>query len=413
MNSKTIRLMAVSAVCVCAFAATADVMDRPAGIKIGQRMTLKPYVSASATYDSNVGSRKSGKKGDVMWTISPGFNLDYIQEKWSLLLSGYYTYHAYCDSRNDRYNQHSYGENFRWNWSDGQDAGRGWSIMLSESYNRISMADDFTLSDGRTYNGDRGQFNVNGAVQRRFNENWHASVLAGYYNLDYDNDTDHGSGLYGWQRWSASADIGFAPSRWTDFIAMVGYQGYNQDNAGNVGGQNISRNSDGYTAQVGLGSFATERISYRLLAGWSRFDYGRGHSDDGFVYTGSLNWQISNTLQTMLVASSYYQPSEYERASRSRIDSLSWGLSKSLVSGKLNATFDTVYRHETIDRISGALGEDYELDVLSGRLGFTYILNRFFTVFTYGEYIRSWDSKSGGGYDYDRWRVTCGLRLTY
>ena len=115
MSRREIRLVALSAVCVCAIAATADVMDRPAGIKIGQRMTLKPYVSMSATYDSNVGNRNSSKKSDVMWTISPGFNLDYVQEKWSLLLSGYYSYHAYCEGGNDHYNQHSYGENFRWN----------------------------------------------------------------------------------------------------------------------------------------------------------------------------------------------------------------------------------------------------------------------------------------------------------
>ena len=268
------------------------------------------------------------------------------------------------------------------------------------------MADDFRLSDGRSYNADRGQFYVNGAVQRRFNENWHANVLGGYYNLDYDNDTDHGAGLYGWQRWSASADVGFAPTQWTDFIAMIGYQGYNQDNAGN----GISRHSDGYSAQLGIGSFATERISYRLLAGWSRFDYGNKSADDGFIYTGTLNWKISETLQTMFVATSYYQPSEYERASKSRIDSLSWGLHKSLVRNKLSATFDLAYRHEALDLLRGS---DYDLDVVSARLGLNYTLNRFFTLFTYGEYIRSWDDSKAEVYDYDRWRVTGGVRLTY
>ena len=407
MDMKTIRRTVVSAVCVCAFAATAEVMDRPVGIKIGQRMTLRPYVAMSASYDSNVGGRSHNAKGDVMWNINPGFSLDYKQEKWSLLLTGHYRYNAYAESRNrNRHNQHSYGETLRWNWSDGQEVGKGWSISISESYNRISMADDFRLSDGRSYNADRGQFYVNGAVQRRFNENWHANVLGGYYNLDYDNDTDHGAGLYGWQRWSASADVGFAPTQWTDFIAMIGYQGYNQDNAGN----GISRHSDGYSAQLGIGSFATERISYRLLAGWSRFDYGNKSADDGFIYTGTLNWKISETLQTMFVATSYYQPSEYERASKSRIDSLSWGLHKSLVRNKLSATFDLAYRHEALDLLRGS---DYDLDVVSARLGLNYTLNRFFTLFTYGEYIRSWDDSKAEVYDYDRWRVTGGVRLTY
>lgn len=409
MSRNVIRLVAVSAASACAFAATADVLDRPTGIKIGQRMTLRPYVAMSASYDSNVGGRNHNADGDVMWSINPGFGLDYTHEKWSLLLNGHYSYNAYTKSRtSNRHNQHSYGENLRWNWSDGQESGKGWSVMVAESYQRISMADEFRLSDGRNYNADRDQFNINGAIQRRFNENWHANVLGGYYNLDYDNDTDKGvAALYGWQRWSAQADVGFAPTRWTDIIAMIGYQGYNQDNAVN----GVGRRSVGYTAQAGLGSFATERISYRLLAGWSRFEYGHGTSDqNGFVYTGSLNWKISDTLQTMLLATSYYQPSEIEAASRSRIDSVSWGLAKSLVRGKLSTTLDLTYRHETLDRV---VGSDYELDVVSARLGLSYTLNRFLSLFTYGEYLRSWDDSDGGYYDYDRWRITGGVRLTY
>lgn len=412
MNMKSIRLASASAVCVCAFAATAEMMDRPTGIKIGQRMTLRPYVSLSAAYDSNVGSKRSNAKGDVLWNINPGFTLDYTQEKWSLLLTANYTYHTYTKSRNDKYNEHAYGESLRWNWIDGDEVGKGWSMIIAESYRRVTMADDFDLNDGRAYNGDRGQFDINGGIQRRFNENWHANVYGGYYNLDYDNDTDKGNGLYGWQRWNASADIGFAPSRWTDFIAMIGYQGYNQDNAATVNGTHVGRRSEGYTAQLGIGSFATERISYRLLAGWSRFEYGNASNNDGFIYTGTLNWKISDTLQTMLVATSYYQPSEREIASASRVDSVSWGLHKSLVRGTLNATLDMTYRHENIERAySSNSSRDYDVDVLSGRIGLNYTLNRFLTLFTYGEYLRSWDDS--GLYDYDRWRVTGGVRLTY
>jgi len=425
MSSRVYRASLALATVACAFAATAEVMDRPTGIKIGQRMTLRPYVSLSAAYDSNVGGRSARANGDVMWSVSPGFALNYNHENWSLNLNGYYAYHAYAEHRNrNRHNQHTYGETLRWNWSDSQGAEKGWSLMLSESYHRVTMADDFSLSDGRAYNADRGQFDINGAVQRRFNENWHAGVNGGYYNLDYDNDTgnrDIGA-LYGWQRWTASADIGFAPSRWTDFIGMVGYHGYNQDNAGyaslnggGLGTRRANRHSEGYTAQVGLGSYATERISYRLLAGWSRFDYGNATTDDGFVYTISGNWKITDTLHTMLMATSYYQPSEREMASKTRVDAVSWGIAKSLVRGKLNTTLDLTYRHETIDSVS-SYGVDYDLDVVTARLGFNYIFNRFFSFFAYGEYLRSWDSDKRGnsGYcDYDRWRITGGVRFTY
>ena len=418
MKRRLSHVLAASVACLCAFAATAEMLDRPSGIKIGQRMTLRPYVSLSATYDSNVGGRSYNSKGDVMWSVNPGFTLDYNHENWSLNLTGYYSFHAYTENKNsDRHDHHTYGETLRWNWSDSQGAEKGWSLMLSERYHRVTMADDFDLADGRSYNADRGQFDINGAVQRRFNERWHAGVNGGYYDLEYDNDTDNGGvgALYGYQRWVASADIGFAPSPWTDFIGMIGYHGYNQDNAGDVGVRHVGRRSEGYTAQFGIGSYATERISYRALAGWSRFEYGNESTADGFVYTISGNWKISDTLHTMLMATSYYQPSEREMASRSRVDAVSWGIAKSLVRGKLNTTLDMTYRHETHESVSSS-GIDYDIDVVTARLGFNYIFNRFFTFFAYGEYLRSWDSekRANSGYcDYDRWRITGGVRLTY
>ena len=408
---------------VLAFAATlvagasAEVLDRPTGIKIGQRMTLRPYVALSVGYDSNVSaSSNAGRNdGDVLWTVNPGLDLDYKAENWSLLLNVYYNYHAYTKSENaSDYNQHTYGETLRWNWSNSKGAEKGWALMLSEQFSKVAMADDISYYDGRSYTADRSQFSINGAVQRRFNEHWHADVNASYYNLDYDNDTydTSRSAYYGWQRWTAGLEAGFAPSRWTDIIGALGYQGYIQDN---VDGTTLSRDSQGYTAQIGLGSYATERISYRALAGWSRFEYANNSSsDDGFVYTVSGNWKIDDTLNTMLLATSYYQPSERERAAKSRTDSVSWGIAKALVSGKLRATFDATYRHETHEPLSG--GYDYKIDVATARLGLNYPLNRFMTGFVYGEYLRSWNSDSGTQYsycDYDRWRVTTGVRFTY
>ena len=397
--------------------ASAEVLDRPTGIKIGQRMTLRPYVSLSVAYDSNVdGSSNAGKSdGDILWTVNPGLNLDYKAENWSLLLNVYYNYHAYTKSDNvDRHNQHTYGESLRWNWSDSKGAEKGWALMLSEQFNKVAMSDDLSYYDGRSYTADRSQFTINGAVQRRFNEHWHADANASYYNLDYDNDTYDSSRAanYGWQRWTAGLEAGFAPSRWTDFIGALGYQGYIQDN---VDGTSLSRDSQGYTAQIGIGSYATERISYRALAGWSRFEYANNDSsDDGFVYTVSGNWKIDDTLSTMLLATSYYQPSEREQAAKSRTDSVSWGIAKALVSGKLRATFDATYRHETHEPVSS--GYDYKIDVATARLGLNYTLNRFMTGFVYGEYLRSWNSNASTQYsycDYDRWRVTMGVRFTY
>ena len=399
--------------------AGAEVLDRPVGIKIGQRMTLRPYVAFSASYDSNVRSRHDGEKDDCLWTVSPGFGLDYKAETWALLLDAYYNYRAYTKSENSDMNRHSYGQNLRWNWSNSVGAEKGWSLLLGESFNQITAADDFTLSDGRGYNTDTRQLQVTGMLQRRFNEHWHSDVNASYYWLDYLNDVRDMGSMYGWQRWTVGLEAGFAPSRWTDILVAGNYQGYSQDNT--EGNSTVDSDSQGWTFQAGLGSYMTERISYRALAGWSRFEYGDNASaSDGFVYTISGNWKIGETWNTMLLATSYYQPSERQYSSKSRVDAVSWGLAKSLVRGKLRATLDLRYRHETNEyagrKSYGSGSYDYELDILTGRIGGSYALNRFLSFYLYGEYQGSWNDESDarqGAYDYDRWRITGGFKLTY
>lgn len=420
MNKSYLSCFGLGVGACLAMTSAAGDMDRPSGIKIGQRLTLRPYVALSATYDSNVGSRRNGGGDeDVVWTVNPNLMLDYRSDSVSVKLGGYYNYRAYTKDHESvsESDMHSFGQNLSVLWSNSSGNEPGWSLLLTESYRQIKSADDF--ANGYTgYNNDSRQFNIGGAAQRRFNEHWHGDVNASYYWLDY---TDSGSGLsyYGWQRWTAGAEVGFAPSKWTDIILAGGYQGYEQENAKNsksVLGRDISRNSEGWTVQGGLGSFATERISYRVLAGWSRFEYGEGAtSANGFTYTVSGNWKIGETWNMMLLGSSYYQPSERDYATASRVDALSWGLAKGLVRRKLRATLDLTYRHETNERV-GRSSTDYDIDMVTGRIGLDYTLNRYLTFFTSAEYIRSFNDagdRMSGIYDYDRWRLSVGMRFTY
>ena len=117
----------------------------------------------------------------------------------------------------------------------------------------------------------------------------------------------------------------------------------------------------------------------------------------------------------MLLATSYYQPSEYEYGSSIRVDALSWGIAHSMVRGKLSATADIAFRRETRE-YSTIAQSDYDMDTLTGRVGLNYQFNRFLTFYTYLEYqLRDMESSSSRSYnyDYDRWRWTSGIRLTY
>jgi hypothetical protein len=243
--------------------------------------------------------------------------------------------------------------------------------------------------------------------------------------LDYDNNVKKYAPMYGWKRTTAGGEAGFMASKWTDIILAANYQWYQMDNAKTT---RYADDSKGWNVMGGFGTRATERISYRLLAGWSHFEYAGGGKGvnggdkevDGWTYQLSGKWKLADTWNTMLLAASYYQPSEYEVGSAIRVDSISWGIAHSMIRRKLAATFDINYRHETHE-YSDDWRNDYDSDYITARIGLTYTLNRFLQVFGRVEYqTRMCDGgglgKGGVGthdYDYDRFRGTVGMRLTY
>lgn len=412
--------LVLSAVGIAAVAG-ADVMERPVGIRIGQRMCLKPYISFSAIYDSNVDNRKDGDD-DVIWHVNPGLSLEYKAENWMLVANAYYQYNAYSKdhANSSSYNYHAFGEDVMYRWTDSTPGEPGWSLMLAESYKRLNNLEDMNTQSG-SYCSDRDEAKLAAAFERRFSHGLHADVNTSYYWLKYHNDNEGAYGLYGWQRWLIGGELGWALSKWTDILLAGSYQGYKQDNtsskyySGDYG--NFSNESDGYTLQAGIGSYATDRITYRVLGGISHFEYADGLATaDGFSYTMTGNWKISDRWTTMLLATSYYQPNEHEYASATRVDLLSWGIAHTMVRGKLAATADLCYRRETHE-YSATGAYDYDLDIMTFRAGLNYTINRYLALFVQAEYRRSISdggSSGRGDYlDYDRFRGSLGVRFTY
>ena len=395
--------------------ASAEIMDRPSGIKLTPRMTLRPYVAFSYTYDSNIDSARTEYSGSS-WSVSPGASLSYEADDWSVVADGFYRYHAYSRF-SSQLNESSYGENLRFNWSNSGADERGWSFMLGESYTMLTADDSVQSDDGRGLWRDRATFTVNAGLEHRFTQKLHGDINGSIYWLDYENDAVKYAPLYGWGRWTVGASVGYMLTHWSDVFVSGSYQQYDQDDAKEVGGQlrSMDNDSKGYTIHVGVQTRATEKISYRLSGGLSHYEYGDANESDSFTYSVSGHWRISETWSTMLAGSSYYQPSEREYGSSVKPYTISWGLAHSMVKGKMNATFDTSYRYEKRDYYTDA-DSDYDEQLWTLRLGLNYTLNRFLGLYAHGEYQT--ETTSGGGrignnYDYDRWRLTVGFRLTY
>ena len=403
----------------------AGVLDRDPGIHVGERMTLEPYLAVSFTYDSNTDMQKNGREGS-QWVVNPGLGLKYKDDNWLVDATVWYKYHKY----NNYFNQldsSSYGEKLKWTWSNASAGGRGWTVGFYESFEQIAQDDNMNRIGGRGMNRDRKQFQAEGVLSRRMTERLHAGINADYYLLDYDNATDKYAWLYGWKRLQTGLQGGYTLSKWTDLLFTANYQWYWQDNDIDMSdpethssrrGRIVRGDSKGWSVMTGIGTHATEKLSYRILGGWSNFEYGGGVSSlDGWTYQISADWQIdaANTWHIMALGSSYYQPSEREFGSALKVYNMSFGISKSLVRNKLRAAFDIAYRKETHEYTEYEI-DNYDEDIWTVRFSLDYRINRLLSIYGRVEYQSEQASGSyryAGLYDYDRWRATIGLRFTW
>ena len=388
-----------------------SVADKPQGFRFfNQHLTIKPYVALSYTYDSNVDTTRHAES-DSIFCIQPGADFEWKGERWALVGSLWYRRNAYCEYANEM-GENSWGESLAYKWTTSKQNERGWSLVLAEKYRYTDQSDALGSGDGRGIWRDREALDVSGVIQRRFTERLHAEVMAQYNWLDYKNDTGKYAPLYGWSEWSAGAQAGYAASKWTDLLVAGRYSHYTQKKG--RGYRNYSNDSQVWTIQAGLGTHATEKITYRALMGVSWLEYG-GHAnaDCGWTYSLDANWKITRQLQVSALGKSYYQPSERTVGQAIKVYSLSSGVSYLTMGDKMTLTANIAWRYEDTcynDRYL-ANGNDFDETILSFRLGADYIINRWMSVFAAFTWEEEWcDVKT---YGYDRFRGTIGMRFHY
>ena len=411
MNKHLTGLTIASLSVIPALFAGESVADKPQGFRFfNQHLTIKPYVSLSYTFDSNVDTTHKAES-DSIFCVQPGADFEWKGDTWALVGSVWYRRNAYCEYANEM-GENSFGESLAYKWTTSKQNERGWSLVLAEKYRYTDQSDSLSSGDGRGIWRDREAFDASGVIQRRFTERLHAEILAQYNWLDYKNDTGKYAPLYGWSEYAVGAQAGYAASPWTDLLVAGGYSHYTQKKG--RGYHNYSNDSQVWTIQAGLGTHATERITYHALMGVSWLEYG-GHSnaDCGWTYQLDANWRITRQLQLSVLGKSYYQPSERTVGQAIKVYSLSGGLSYLTLGDKLTLTANVAWRYEDTcynDRYL-AYGNDFDEDILSIRLGADYVINRWMSVFAALTWEEEWCDRRS--YDYDRFRGTIGMRFHY
>ena len=392
--------------------------SRPTGFRFfNNRLTIKPHVSLSYTYDTNVDA-DSTEVDDSVFAVKPAVDFEWHGSKWLVVGDLWYRHRYFC-KYNDQLGENSYGEALRYKYVSTAQDQTGWTLMLSERYANISQSDDLNFGgDGRGIWRNRQTFDAAGVVERRFADKWHLSVQGQYSWLDYENQRGRYSPLFGWHQYSVGSQFGYMASKWTDLLVSAGYSMYDQDLSGNLykTSRKYNDQSESYSIQAGIGTRANESIHYRALMGASWFDYGGGNSTDcGWTYSLSGNWRIRRHLNFTVLGTSYYQPSDQYVGQASKVYTLSGGLSYLTLGDRLNLSLNVAWRFDETcysDEWYNS-SQNYNRELFSTRFAADYLLNRWTSVYAH----LIWDSQGTDGrnslYEYDRVRAVFGVRLHY
>jgi len=253
---------------------------------------------------------------------------------------------------------------------------------------------------------DRDQFDFTGALMYKFSEKTSATLNGSYSDLSYDNNSSQYGALYGWKEYSVGLQLARQMTAKSDFLISGSYQEYDSDGA--QGGMNSS--STGYSLMAGVGSRATERIKYSILAGASMFDYAEGDVLTGFTYEANMSWILSRKWALSLAGSSYFQPSETEANQAMQVYTMSTGLTYNMTR-RMTTSLDLAYRREENEYDYGTTASSDSDDRYSSRLMARYKLRKYVNLYAGLEYETQKSEEDIN--EFDRFRGTLGLNLRY
>lgn len=364
-------------------------------------LTISPYVNLEANFDSNV-DIDTREYDDWYLTINPGVDLTYTGNDWGLSGNFWYSY--------DKYQQYgdldasSYGERLKGYWQ----SPKGWNLVMGQSYmKKGKSSDDSILNGGRGIWRERDYLDFQGALSYQISERMGVTLSGQYSDLNYKNDSDKYGKLYGWEEWSVGLQLAHKLTEKSNFLVSGTYQEYESDGAQ---GQGFKRGSEGYSVMAGVGSRATERITYRLMTGASWFDYGDQGNTVGWTYSIDANWLINSKWAATVAGSSYFQPSETEANQSMQVYTISTGVTYRPFQ-KLSLRGDIAYRQENDEYGRAGYNVKMEDDIWSVRFRADYQLQQYVSVYAGIEYT-DWQSDRKE-FEYDRIFGTIGVKLRY
>ena len=418
------------------------------GIWLGP-VNLSPTLNIGVFYESNPDEVNENRK-ELMeaadenrydategFNIQPGLNLLLPGNQWKLSGRLVYTYED--DNTDYSRSPEDWRETLKF---DGEtDGGTSWALGQSAQQLSYQQYDEFSQDD-------RFGFGVDGMLGRQITDKSGLSVGAGYRLVDYEDDY-----LYDSDNQVYSLTFKHQLSEKTDGLLSLAY-GINGADFDEVGSDihpetgprrrlDVDiKDATSYTASLGLGSRATEKISYRALIGMTayddfEYDYGeavdsldRGQELDNdkdtrysVSYSLGLAWTPTDRFSLNLSGNSGYEPSEDVRNNSllaySLVGSASYRFFRRvMLSGGVAYRYEDYLRNVEEDEVDLFTGTDAEGqgqsrqdDQVNLFAGLTFGLTRYASFYVNGLYTVT--DSTIDDFDYDRYRISAGVALQY
>lgn len=392
------------------------------GIWVGP-LNLSPSLDASVFYDSNPdevntsrkrlmeeaedydGDRYDSAKG---FNIKPGLLLLLPGNGWSLNGNFYYIYE---DDDSD-YSRKPKDWLASLGAQGGTDGGLEWSLGSSAQQSDYQKFDEFSQED-------RFALRFYGGLGKAITEKTKVNLTANYSSIDFDDE-------YAYDTESTTVGLGLSRrlSEKTDALVSLSY-GINE-------ADDEESEAKRYNASVGLGSRATEKITYRALVGVSMFqdydyedeDGNNVSSDDEYTmsYDLSMQWRPTMRLTVNLSGGTSYETAEDVRhnslLASTMVCSADYRLfRRAQLSGGVAYRYEDYTRkvyvggadiYSGTDEPEGKTRQDDQVNLFST---LTVGVTEYASVFVGGLYSET--SSTIEDFDYDRYRVYAGIAMRY
>lgn len=376
--------------------------DDTPGIKFNDgKVVLTPVVNVGAFWESNTHNEIDDEDSGAGWRVQPALQLDVKGNNATLAARGFYTLERGFDG-DDGMDSDSYGEDVRLTFGLGQKV----NIELRQFYTR-SENDQFYGNNGLGVamidTTKQENLSISGALSYQFSERFSATLGLGYNKtryLDIDGvDTD-----------SMSAQLMLARkiSEKTDLLgaAVMG-----------ISDGESARSSETYSLMAGIGSRATENITYRALVGVSFFAFDGGTGNDDTLcrpsYSLSGAWKLSEVLALSALADSRYmnsyRGSGYQATTALWVNSFSLALNIQATKA-LSFRLDASYKNEDGESdVAGVRDYTHSYTALAARAFFRF--NQYTSL--YAGVSHNIDDYSDMADSRDNTRLDVGLQFRW